>query len=126
MIDIDDVNGRDLDKLVAKHVFGYQVESRTNTRTGEKDLVYNATPEALTPSWLRLPFYSAGIAAAITVEMDLLKHGWTRKTPPLGSPESDRGRVVLAHRDGRHVEAIGSGNEALCRAALKAMGGNDP
>jgi hypothetical protein len=30
-------------------------------------------------------------------------------------------RVVLAHPDGRTVEAFGPANEAICRAALKAV-----
>jgi hypothetical protein len=116
---VDDLNGRELDALVAQHVFGLQVEARTNARTGQKDFVYAVRPDAPKSTWVRVPFYTANAGATITVEVELQERGWERQAPRWNEPRE--GRVVLEHTDRRTVEALGPVNEALCRAALKAM-----
>jgi len=118
IMNVDTLSGRDLDAMVAQRVFGLQVEERTNTRTGEKDFLYTVRPG----HWVRVPFYTASMAASITVEAEMRKRGWKRivlatvqRNAPNDAP------VVLVHDDGRKVWAAGLLNEALCRAALKAM-----
>ena len=116
---IDELSGRALDSAVARDVFGLQVEERRNSRTGEPDHVYNVGRDTKSPSWVRLPFYTASMRTSITVEGQLQKLGWKRQEMRAG--ESEGVRVVLEHADGRTVEAFGLVNEALCRAALKAV-----
>jgi len=118
-VNIDALTGRQLDVAVAREVFGYQVEERPNSRTGELDAVYNGDMEGRSPAWVRVPFYSTSFATSIYVEMTLQQRGWRRKEAQEGEP-TDR-RVVLDHADGRTVEAVGHEDEALCRAALKAV-----
>ena len=113
-MNVHGLSGRELDALVAQQLFGLQVQERANLKTGEQDFVYNARPQAPTPEWVRVPFYAAGFGASITVEVELQKRGWRRK-------EASEPGVVLEHADGRTVEAVGPLNEALCRAALKAV-----
>ena len=69
--------------------------------------------------WVRVAFYTASMTASLNVELALRDRGWTR-TEPQDRAVGDV-RVVLTHTDGRTVEATGPLNEALCRAALKAM-----
>ena len=113
---------RELDAAIARHVFGYEVEPRTNTRTGETDYVQRAPSGQ---DWVRVAFYSASMGAAINVDVELQKRGWKRVPMPrrLGSQwnEGDGPTVVLEHADGRVVEEFGPVNEAVCRAALKAV-----
>lgn len=118
----DDLSGRTLDAAVARHVFGLEVEERTSARTGEKDFVYAARPDAPKSKWVRVPFYAASLGASITVEVELQKRGWRRVAPQWGSHWNltDDPNVILEHTDGRRVQAWGH-NEALCRAALKAV-----
>lgn len=116
MLPPDDLSACDLDPVVAERVFGLRVEERVNARTGQRDFV-NATPSGR--DWVRVAFYSGSMGAALEVEYQLHKRGW-RRTEPRGRATSDV-RVVLEHADGRTVEATGPANEALCRAALKAM-----
>jgi hypothetical protein len=122
-MNVDQLSGRQLDIAVARLVFGHQVEERPNARTGEPDAVYNASLDANAPTWIRVPFYSISIAASIEVELELQKQGWKRQEVRAGSHWNEPGgvRVVLEHADGRTVGAVGSENEALCRAALKAV-----
>src|SRR6266849_5984506 len=112
----DQIRGRDLDAMVARHVFGLLVEERSNARTGERDFVYAVHPGQL----VRVPFYTASMGASITVEVELQRRGWRRNHEWAGSQVLARGeaRVVLENADGRTVEASGPLNEALCRAAL--------
>ena len=74
---VDHFSGRDLDALVAQHVFGLQVEPRTNSRTGEKDFLYAVHPG----QWVRVPFYAASMGASINVEVALQDRGWKRTEP---------------------------------------------
>lgn len=108
---------RELDALVAQQVLGLLVEPRRNARTGEQDYVH-ATPSGR--DRVRVAFYTSSMGAAIAVEVELARRGWKRLVPPI----KERGEVtvVLQHADGRTVEATGPLNEALCRAALKAVG----
>jgi hypothetical protein len=125
---IDDLSGRELDAAVAGRVFGYLVEARANARTGAKDFVCSARAGAPARAWVRVPFYGDSLSAAIAVELALRDRGWWRIGPRAGwhrdAPAAER--VVLAHADGRTVEAFGPQNEALCRAALKALDETSP
>lgn len=119
----DDLSGRQLDLAIARHVFGHQVEERLDSRTGELDTVYNAGMEADAPIWIRVPSYSVSLDASILVELELEKKGWKRQEVRAGSHWNEPGgvRVILEHADGRTVGAFGHPDEALCRAALKAV-----
>ena len=112
---IDDLSDRDLDAAVGREVLGLPVEAVANARTGGKDYVYAPRPGA--PDRVRVPRYSGGsLTPALSVEVALQDRGWKRASP------SREGAVVLEHRDGRRVEAVGPVDGiALCRAALKAM-----
>jgi hypothetical protein len=118
-VNVDALTGRELDVVVARRVFGYEVEERVNTRTGEKDAVYRVAGT----DWLRVPFYSTSLAASVQIELELQKKGWKRQEMRAGSHWNEpRGvRVVLERADGRTVGAFGHPDEALCRAALKAI-----
>ena len=120
---IDQLSGRQLDIAVARQVFGHQVEERPNAQTRELDAVYNAGLDANAPTWVRVPFYSISLAASTEVELELQKQGWKRQEVRSGShwKEPSGLRMILEHVDGRTVWAFGSENEALCRAALKAV-----
>ena len=117
-MNVDELSGRALDAMVAQQVFGLHVEARVNTRTGEKDFLY-ALPGG---DWLRVAYYTASMAASVTVEVALQKCGWKLKTQP-GENWNGPGdvHVILEHSDGRTVGAFGPLNEALARAALKAV-----
>jgi hypothetical protein len=117
-VNVDTLSGRNLDAMVAQHVFGMLVERRTNSRTGEKDFLYAVHPG----QWVRVPFYTASMGASINVEVEMQKRGWKRivlANVHRNSPND--AHVVLVHSDGREVLAAGLLNEALCRAALKAV-----
>jgi predicted RNA binding protein YcfA (HicA-like mRNA interferase family) len=122
-VSFDDLSGRQLDLAIARHVFGHQVEERRDSRTGELDAVYNAGMDADAPIWVRVPSYSISLDASIQVELELQKKGWKRQEVRAGSHWNEPGgvRVILEHADGRTVGAFGHPNEALCRAALKAV-----
>ena len=114
-MEIDELTGRDLDALVAERLFGLEVEERTNTRTGEKDVVCRAPGK----DWVGVAFYSASMGASLNVQLAVQDRGWNWIGPrPQGTGDI---RVVLEHTDGRTVEASGPVNVALCRAALKAV-----
>ncbi len=117
MVNPDDVSGRDLDAMVAQHVFGLVVEPRVNASTGERDVLY-PLPSG---DWVRVPFYTASLAASMLVELKLKDHGWKRVGEQSRPASSHDVRVVLVHRDGRSVAAAGPFETALCRAALKAL-----
>lgn len=116
---IDELRGRELDTQVAQRVFGLQIEPRVNARTGETDYFHPLRPGAAPNEWVRIPFYSVSLAAAINLEVELQHRGWRRAD----SNVKDTGdvRVILQHTDGRRVEAFGRAPAALCRAALKAF-----
>jgi hypothetical protein len=111
----DTLTGRELDALVAERLFGLEVEVRFNAKTRVKDVVCRAANS----QWVRVAFYTASMGASINVELAVRDRGWTW-TGPRERTTGDV-RVVLEHTDGRTVEAFGPVNEALCRAALKAM-----
>jgi predicted RNA binding protein YcfA (HicA-like mRNA interferase family) len=94
-------------------VFGLRIEQRTNGRTGEKDFLCEVHPG----QWNRCAFYTTSLVASVNVEMRLRELGWQRKDSRMTGSH----RVVLEHEDGRTVEATGPNNEALARAALKAV-----
>lgn len=116
---IDELTGRELDAAVAQRVFGLQVDKRTNPLTGEPEYVHPLRPGAPPEEWIRIPFYSVSLAAAINLEVELQRRGWRR----VDSNVKDTGdiRVILQHTDGRRVNGFGRAPVALCRAALKAL-----
>jgi hypothetical protein len=116
-MNVDAFIGRALDAEVARRVFGLTVEPRTNSRTGEKDFVYEVQPG----QWVVVPFYTGSMAASISVEVALQQRGWKRKEWRGAWKAPNDVRVVLEHSDGRTVEATGPINTALCLAALKAV-----
>lgn len=121
-MNLDGLNGRQLDLAVARHVFRHQVEERPNLRTGEMDAVYSPGLRTSNATWVRVPLYSQTQSASTQVEVELQKRGWKRKDEQAGL---ERARVVLEHPDGRTVEAFGLPNEAICRAALKTVEQSD-
>ena len=118
---VNELGGRELDAEVARRVFGFEVEQRANKRTGAPDFVYRMGGN---DSWLRVPEYSRSMAASIALQNDLNRRGWHR-VRSVGGPEPAPGipgTVTIRHTDGRPVEVAGVLREALCRAALRAMG----
>jgi hypothetical protein len=110
----DALSGRNLDAAIARHLLGFEVEPRTNKRTGEPDAVYRLP----SGDWVRVSFYAERMGPSLEVSYRLSRLGWERRA---GSNWNDP-RVTLAHTDGRVVEAKGrTVSEALCRAALKAV-----
>jgi hypothetical protein len=118
-VNIDELIGRQLDLAVARHVLRHQVEEHPNLRTGEMDAVYSTSSRSSNATWVRVPLYSTNPSASAQVEVELRKRGWMRTEPSEGAPGDVR--VVLQHEDGQAVEAFGSLDAALCRAALKAV-----
>ena len=121
MDNADSLSGRLLDAAVAQYLFGLEVEERTNNRTQRNDVLCRAPGQ----QWVRCAFFAESTGAALNVEYELKQRGWTlRRQERPGSRWSQpgAGRVVLDHTDGRTVEAEGMTlNEALCRAAVKAV-----
>jgi hypothetical protein len=110
----DALSGRDLDAAIACHLFGLEIEPRTNKRTGEPDVVYRLP----SGDWVRVSFYAERMGPSLEVSYRLSRLGWERRA---GANWNDP-HVTLAHTDGRMVEAEGKTvNEAICRAALKAL-----
>jgi hypothetical protein len=68
-------------------------------------------------------YYGSSLATSVLVDLALQERGWKRQERRTGTQWNEPGtvRVVLAHDNGRTVEATGSPDEALCRAALKAV-----
>ncbi|SRR5712692_11550126 len=118
-MNLNNLSGRDLDAMVAQHVFGLLIEARTNTHTGKKDYVCALRPEGPDPQWVCVAFYTGTMSASITLEVELQNRGWKRIASNWNQP-GELG-VVLEHTDGQRVEAVGPFKEALCRAALKAV-----
>ena len=128
MDDIDTLTGRPLDAMVAQYVFGLEVVIQPNSGTGIRDYFQRASANQ---DWESVPTYSteANMAAAILLEMELRRRGW-RREPPVWHDYGghvvvflgERVQVVLRHDDSRTVVATGMVNEALCRAAIKAVG----
>lgn len=121
MDDADILSGRLLDAAVARYLFGLEVDERDNNRTQKKDVVCRAPGQ----QWVRCAFFAESKGASLNVEYELRQRGWMwRRDGRPGSRWSQPGfgRVVLDHKDGRTVEAVGATlNEALCRAAVKAV-----
>jgi hypothetical protein len=117
----DILSGRLLDAAVAQHLFGLEVEERTNNRTQQKDVLCRAPGQ----QWVRCAFFAESTGASLNVEYELRQRGWTwrREERPVSRwSQPGVGRVVLDHKDGRTVEAVGTTlSEALCRAAVKAV-----
>ena len=104
---------------VARHVLGYAVEERINAKTSEKDVI---SRQPGSKGWVRLAFYGSSMGASLNVEFELQRRGWRRRTTRTVHEPTALVEVILEHRDGRTVKAQGeSFNEALCRAALKAV-----
>ncbi len=117
-MNVDTLSGRELDAMVAEWVFGLHVERRTNSRTGERDFLYAVHPG----QFVRVPFYTASMGASITVEVEMQQRGWKRIVlASVQRKAPNDAHVLLVHSDGREVSAAGLLNEALCRAALKAV-----
>lgn len=116
---IDELEGRALDASVAHHIFELRVEERANLKTGKRDYLH-AVGNPDDPGWVRVPEYSVSTGPNLNVSVWLQEQGWTRIAPtgkaPLGEVE-----VVYQRSDGRTVSARGRLNEAVCRAALKAL-----
>jgi hypothetical protein len=117
-MDVDSLSGRELEAMVAQHVFGLKIEQRMNAHTGEKDFLCEVHPG----QWNRCAFYTTSMAASIHLEMRLRELGWQRKASRMTGSQT----VVLEHADGRTVEATSPINEALARAALKAVAPHSP
>lgn len=126
-MNIDELSDRELDAMVARRVFGLQVEKRVSIDTGNNDY-FQLSPSG--QDWVQVPTYSTAsdMAAALTLEVELKRLGWRRVAPSwkiyggkvlivLGM----KVEIILRHNDGRTVHAFGLVNEALCRAALKAV-----
>jgi hypothetical protein len=113
----DNLSGRELDAAVAAQLFGLVAEPRVNTRTRERDAVYRL-PNG---DWVRVAFYSERMGPCLNVEAWLREQGWER-IAPTGKAPAGEVEVVYQHKDGRTLGARGRLNEAVCRAALKAMG----
>ena len=114
----EELSGRELDAAVAQHVFGLEVEERTNTRTGEQDFVYR---QKSGQDWVLVAYYGS-LTASLDLEFMLRKLGWTLKPSPLGRQPDASGvvRAVLVNEE-REVEGTGrSFEEALCRSGVKA------
>ena len=117
---IDNLTGRELDMAVARHVLGYEVEERIDTTTGEKDAVSRQRGHG--KGWVRVAFYGTSLGAALNVEYELQHRGWRRRVTGTVKEPTTLAEVILDHRDGRSVKAVGeSRGQALCRAALKAL-----
>jgi hypothetical protein len=123
MENVEELSGCALDAAVARHLFEFEVEERRNTRTGELDAVYDVSRSGEAPAWVRVPYYSRSLSGSVQVELELLRRGWTHQDQRGGVHWNEPGsvRVLLKHADGRTVEAVGAPDEALCRAAVKAV-----
>src|SRR5512135_1605282 len=109
---------RALDAAVAAHVFKLEVEQRTNSRSGEPDYVYRKPGQ----DWVRCAFYGS-LGASLTLELKLRELGWKVKPSPLGRNPDQPGSVLVTLVKGEErIDATGATfEEALCRAALKAV-----
>ncbi len=63
--------GRELEALVAEQLFGLEVEERTNSRTGDTDVVSRASGRL----WVRVAFYTASMGASLNVQLTLQDRG---------------------------------------------------
>lgn len=121
MDNLDGLNGRALDAAIARYLFELEVEERENRTTREKDAVCRKPGQ----QWVRVASYTVGMGASLNIEYALSKRGWTWRQELRAASRWSQpgvGQVVLVHSDGRTVEAEGiTLNEALCRAALKAV-----
>ncbi len=117
----DTASGRQLDAMIARHLFNLEVEERENTRTRETDIVCREPGKP----WAQCAYFAEGMGASLNVEYELSRRGWSwRHERATGSRWSQPGigHVVLEHTSGRVVEAEGATvNEALARAAVKAV-----
>jgi hypothetical protein len=114
----DNLSGRALDAAVARYVFGLEVEGRTNARTGDRDWVCRE-PES---DWNRVAFYGS-LGASIKLELRLADLSWKVKPSPFGwTPDASGVALVTLLNGGRQVDTSGGTfEEALCRAAIKAI-----
>jgi len=108
--------GRELDALVAREVFGYQVR-RTPAEAG--------TPSSPVPTRVRVPEYSTTLDACRAVWQWLEDRSWTYRDGGEQLPPSPKGypralHLVLAeHPNGEKLEAWGSQEyHAACLLAL--------
>jgi hypothetical protein len=119
-MNIDDVSGRSLDALVARHVFGLLVEPAVNAKSSTPDALYRLS----SGEWVRVPLYSSLVLGADEVVARLQDLGWKvmgERRAHLRGASADP-QILLAHSDGRIVAATGrSFSEAVCRAGLKAV-----
>lgn len=114
-MNIDNLTGPALDAAIAERLFGLEVEERTNVKTRKH---YWACRKSGS-DWTLPAYFSRRMGPLLAVEYELHKRGWTRTEPH--DRATGNVRIVLEHTDGRTVEAFGRVNEALCRAALKAV-----
>jgi hypothetical protein len=114
-LDIDQESGRALEAAIAQRVFRLETEERPNTRTRERDFVCREPGK----QWVVVPYYTRNLSARVKVELALQALGW--KAQPSNAGNGPEMHVVLVHTNGRTVEAVGHQDEALCRAALKAV-----
>jgi hypothetical protein len=117
----DSATGRQLDAMLARHLFNLEVEERENVRTRETDIVCREPGKP----WAQCAYFAEGMGGSLNVQYELSRRGWSwRPDRGTGSKWSQPGigRVVLEHSSGRVVEAEGATvNEALARAAVKAV-----
>ncbi len=121
----DALSGRDLDASIATELFGFIVKRlEVHSRSGTSEALYDAGPDEEHPVWVRVPYYSSTLSASTQVELELRNRGRKLQEPRGATSWDSPGDVlvVLVQADGgRTVQATGRLEEALCRAALKAL-----
>jgi hypothetical protein len=115
----DHLTGRALDAAVARLVFSLDAQERTNARTGARNWVCREPGR----DWNVVAYYGS-LGASIKLELKLADIGSKVKPSPLGRTPDASGVVLVSLVIGEQ-QVAGSGHsfeEALCRAALKAVG----
>jgi len=79
---------KELDAAVAHNVFGFELKTVTNTKTGKPETLCRKPGS----EWTIVTYYSGSMGASLTVEYELSKRGWEWKRcpPPLDRGESPR------------------------------------
>lgn len=106
--------GRELDALIAEEVMGYNV-MRTEWDAHE---IYTEQARSAVPC----PNYSASIEAAWQVVQKLSKEGWHFRIEIDADGELFSVSLFRNERDGQSEIWAGNAPEAICLAALKALG----
>jgi hypothetical protein len=113
----DELQGRELDALVAQHIFQLRVEERANLKTGRRDYLHTVGNPAES-GWVRVPEYSLSTGPNLNLEVWLQERAGADR-PNRGGALGEVEVMYQHNKDGRTVSARGRLNEAVCRAALK-------